>query len=186
MKIFSLIFLFLIISSCKGDDKKSIEKKVFIVSRFNDDIEKHIKEAIIKNPELSTIKEISLYDYPKGAINFIIFNYNSVYYYNEELIWNWCGWGSDKIEPIKRRLSKDSLHPIQFKEIYPLLQSKSFDKNMKDHRGSLQHISFSFENDTLKNLDIYKLLQDVDTLGYHSYDVRKIAPFEIEAMNNKK
>jgi len=29
---------------------------------------------------------------------------------------------------------------------------------MKDHQGRLQTLSFSFKSDTIKNLDIYRLL----------------------------
>ena len=32
------------------------------------------------------LKEIEEYDYPKGAINFIILKDSTVYFYNEELI----------------------------------------------------------------------------------------------------
>lgn len=186
MKFFFSILIGLFIFSCKNDDRKSIEKKVFIVSKFNNDAEKHNQEAIAKNPELSTIKEIKLYDYPKGAVNFIFLNDGTVYFHNEELIWNWCGWSSDKIELTKRKLRKDSLHQISFNQIYPLLQSKSHEKSMKDSFYRLQPLSFSFENDTIENFAMYKLLQDIDSLGYHSFTIRRIAPFEIETTNAKK
>ncbi|TXF79539.1 hypothetical protein [Chryseobacterium sp.] len=183
MKIFFQILLMtLIITSCKGDDKKSSEKKVFIVSKFNNDLEKHSQDTKYKNPDLSSVKEVKQFDYPKGAINFIILKDNSVYYYNEKLISNWCGWGSNKIQPMKRLLQKDSLHLISFNQIYPLLQSKSLDKNMRDYSDRLYHVSFSFDNDTIKNSNIYKLLHDIESLGYHSYNVRRIAQFEIEAL----
>jgi len=184
MRILSFILIVFIFSSCKNDEKKSHEKKVFIVSKFNDDIEKRTNEAVAKNPELTTIKEIKLYDFPKGAVNFIILNNGIVYFYNEELIWNWCGWSPDETELLRRKLSKDSLHQINYNQIYSLLKDKSFEKNMKNHQGRLQALSFSFENDTIKNFDMYKLLQDIDSLGYHSYNIRRIAPFESEAINN--
>jgi hypothetical protein len=79
-------------SSCKNDEQKIVEKNVFSVSKFNNNnIEKRTKEANAKNPELSTIKEVELYDFPKRAVNFIISKSGKVYFYNEELIWNCCG-----------------------------------------------------------------------------------------------
>lgn len=173
-----------VISSCKNDDKKSIGREVFIVSKFNDDVEKRFQNAKLKNPELIKIEAIQEFDYPKGIINFIILKDGKIFYYNEELTWNWCGWHSDKEELFKRRLSKDSLHQINYNQIYNLLKDKSFEKNMRNHQGRLHPLSFSFENDTIRNFDIYKLLQDIDSLGYHSYNVRRIAPFESEAISN--
>ncbi|HEX7869695.1 MAG TPA: hypothetical protein VF455_06230 [Chryseobacterium sp.] len=56
---------------------------------------------------------------------------------------------------------------------------------MKTDRQNLKHLSFSFENDTVENYNIYKLLEDIESLGYHSYAVRRIAPFEVSALNKK-
>ena len=182
--IFSILFV-LTIFSCKKDKINSTEKRDFIVSKFNNDNEKRVQESLLKNPELTKIKETDLYDYPKGAINFIFLKDNTIYFYNEELISNWCGWKSNEIEPMKRTLSKDSLHKINFNRIYSLLKSKSSEKSMKNHTNMLHYLSFSFENDTIRNFDIYKLLQAIDSLGYHSYTVRKIAPFETKAIDNK-
>ena len=177
--------LALIMLSCKSDDKKSVENKVFIVSKFNSDIEIRTQEAISENPELATIKNVSLYDYPKGEFNFIILKDGTAYFYKEEYLWNWCGWGSDELEPLKRELNKDSLQKISYNEIYPLLKLKSLERDRPDYSKNPHHISFSFESDTVKNLDIYKLLEDIDSLGFHSYNVRKIAPFENKAILNK-
>jgi hypothetical protein len=58
-------------------------------------------------------------------------------------------------------------------------------KKMIDREGRLQTLSFSFESDTIKNLDIYRLLRDIDSLGYHSYTVRRIAPFEKKALRSQ-
>lgn len=91
MKFLFSILIILFISSCKKDDKQNNEKRDFIVSKFNDDIEKRFQEVKLKDPELVKIREIELYDYPKGVVNFIFLKDNSVYYYNEELIWDWCG-----------------------------------------------------------------------------------------------
>lgn len=180
MKYLNIFLVFVSLLSCTKTEKKPIAKEYFIISKFNSDIEKNIQD-----PEQAPLKEIEEYDYPKGAINFIILKDSTVYFYNEELIWNWCGWSSDKIKPSKRRLKKDSLHQINFNQIYPLLHYKSFEKNMKDGWNKLYPITFSFENDTIKDLDIKKLLQDVDSLGYHSFTVRKIAPFEQKAIKEK-
>jgi len=185
MKFLFSIILVLIISSCKNDQVKNIEKRDFIVSKFNDDIEKRFQEAKLKDPKLVKIKENELYDYPKGAVNFIFLKDNSVYYYNEELIWNWCGWGSDEMIPIKRSLHKDSLHHINFSNINSFLEAQSLDKNMKNNRNEFQHLSFAFENDTIKNYNISKLLQDIDSLGYHSYTVRRMAEFEDDALRKR-
>lgn len=185
MRILTLTLMALLISSCKKDEMKSVEKKVFIVSKFNDDNEKRVQEILAKNPELSTIEEIKLFDYPKGAVNFIILNSGKVYFYNEELIWNWCGSRVDDKDIINRKLSKDSLHQIDYHQIYSLLKDRSFEKNMKDHQGRLQTLSFSFESDTIRNLDIYKLLKDIDSLGYHSYSIRRIATFEKKVLRGQ-
>lgn len=179
MRILFLLLTTLIISSCKNDDKKSIEEKVFIVSKFNNDIQKRVQESLLKNPELSGIKQPKLYDYPKGIFNFIFLKDGSVLYYKEELYTIMCGTGLENLKPTKRTLSKDSLHPIQFREILNFVKEKSADKEFKNDWVSLNHLSFSFENDTIRNFDIYKLLQDIDSLGYHSYNVRRIAPFEV-------
>lgn len=184
MKIFFLIIASLFILSCKNDEIKEVEKKVFIVSKFNSDIEKNIQEAILQDPERASLIEIKEYDYPKGAINFIIMKDSTVYFYNEKLIWDWCGWNSNKVELKKRILQKDSLHKISFNQIYPLLQFKSLEKKMRDGWNNLYPISFSFENDTIKNFDVYKLFQEIDSLGFHSYDVRRIAPFEQKALKD--
>ena len=97
MRILTLTLMALLISSCKNEENKSVEKNVFIVSKFNDDNEKRFQETLAKNPELSTIEEIKLYDYPKGAVNFIILKDGSVLYYQEELFDLMCGYGLDKI-----------------------------------------------------------------------------------------
>ena len=83
-------------------------------------------------------------------MNFIILNSGKVYFYNEELIWNWCGWHVDDKDIINRKLSKDSLHQIDNNQIYSLLKDKSFEKNMKDHQGRLQTLLFSFKSDRLR------------------------------------
>ncbi|WP_139423675.1 hypothetical protein [Chryseobacterium mulctrae] len=75
---------------------------------------------------------------------------------------------------------------IKYSEIYNLLKAKAAVEKMKDGRQNLRHLSFAFENDTIKNYNISKLLQDVDSLCYHSYTVRKIAPFEISALSKAK
>nr|WP_314490693.1 hypothetical protein [uncultured Chryseobacterium sp.] len=186
MKIFYSVIIAFIFSCCKNDNKTIVEKKIFIVSQFNNNIEKKYKEAKLKDPELSLIQEMKEYDYPKGAVNFIILKNRTVYFYNEELIGNWCGWNSNHVQPQKRKLRNDSLHRINFNQIYTLLQSKCLKKNMKNDSHRLFHLSFSFEDDTVKNFDIYKLLQDIDSLGYHSYTLRKLAPFERQAINHKR
>jgi len=38
-------------SSCKNDEQKIVEKNVFSVSKFNNNIEKRNQEAFAKNPE---------------------------------------------------------------------------------------------------------------------------------------
>ncbi|MBW8522759.1 hypothetical protein K0U91_14715 [Chryseobacterium chendengshani] len=189
MKIFFPILMILVFSSCKNDGKNRVEKKIFIVSKFNIDIEKHHQKTLAKNPELSKIKEIKLYDYPKGGINFIFLKDGSIFYHQEELLTFVCGNGLENLKPINRTLSEDSLHQIQLREIYNFLKEKSADKELKNNWARLHHLSFSFENDTIKNFDIHKLLKDIDSLGYQSYNVRRIAPFESEALKitkNKK
>lgn len=185
MKYISIFLIFVSFLSCTKTEKKAVVKEYFIVSKFNNDIEKRIQEAILKNPELSTIKEFKEYDYPKGAINFIFLNDTSVFYYNEELVWNWCGTGLDYLQPEKRSLSSENLKSIKYNEIYNLLKVNSNKEEMKNGWQNLNHISFSFENDTIKDLDIKKLLQNVDSLGYHRFTVRKIAPFEEKAIKEK-
>ncbi len=185
MRILSCILIVFIFSSCENDGKKSAEKKVFIVSKFNDDIEKRTKEAVAKNPDLLIINETKLYDFPKGAVNFIFLNNGIVYFYREELIWNWCGWSPAESEVIRRKLSKDSLHQIDQNHIYSFLKDKSYKKNMKNNQGRLLALSFSFENDTIKNFDMYSLLQNIESLGYRSYNIRRITQFEIDAINSK-
>jgi hypothetical protein len=180
MKFLLLIFISLLISSCKND-----EKKEFIVSRFNKNIEKYKQNKIVKNSEYEYIEEIDEFDYPKGAVNFIFLKDSSIFYYSEELIDNWCGWRLKKTDLIKRTLSNDRLHQINFDQIKLLLYSKSFEKDMTDLNNNLRKLSFSFENDTVKNYDIYKLLENIDSLGFHSYNVRRTAPFEIEAISHK-
>lgn len=91
-------------------------------------------------------------------MNFIILNSGKVYFYNEELIWKWCGWHVDDKDIINRKLSKNSLDQIEYNQIYSLLKDKSVMKKMIDREGRLQTLSFSFESDTIKNLDIYRLL----------------------------
>lgn len=186
MKISYAVIIALIISSCQNDDKNIVEKKIFIVSQFNSNIEKKYKEAKLKNPELSSIQEMKEYDYPKGDVNFIILKNRTVYFYNEELIGNWCGWNSNHVQPQRRKLRNDSLHQINFNQIYTLLQSKCLEKKMRNDSLRLFHLSFSFEGDTVKKFDIYKLLQDIDRLGYQSYTVRTLAPFERQAITHKK
>jgi len=182
MRILLFLSLALFFLSCQEKGETANEKRVFIVSEFNNEIEKRTQLAIAKNPELSKIKEIKTHDYPKETVDFIFLNDGTVYVYNEELIWNWCGWdpGAEGVE--KRKLPKDSLHQINYTQIYPLLKNKSFEKSMRNDRNMLHHLSFSFEKDTIRNYDIYKLLHDIDSLGYHSYNIRNISAFEINAI----
>lgn len=174
-----------IIFSCQKKEGKSIEKRDFIVSKFNDDAEKLFQEAKRKNPELADIKVIELDDYPKGAVNFIFLKDNSVYYYNEQLFSLICGTGLENLKPAKRVLSSDSLKIIKYSEIYNLLKAKAAEEKMKDGRQNLRHLSFAFENDTIKNYNISKLLQDIDSLGYHSYTVRRMVQFEGNALRKR-
>ncbi|MFY1046203.1 hypothetical protein [Chryseobacterium sp. GP-SGM7] len=182
--LFSILIIF-VVFSCQKKEGKSIEKRDFIVSKFNDDAEKRFQEAKLKDPELVQIKDTKLYDYPKGAVNFVFLKDNSIYYYNEELTWNWCGTGLENLKPQERTLSSNSLNSIKYSEIYNLLKTKSTKEEMRNHRNELQHLSFSFENDTIKDFNIYKLLHDIDSFGYHSYTVRRIAHFEANALSNK-
>ena len=184
MKFLFSTLIVLFIFSCKKDYSRNIEKRDFIVSKFNDDIEKDFQKAKLKNPDLVKIKVVELDDYPKGAVNFIFLKDNSVYYYNEELfsLMN----GLEYVKPQKRILFSDSLKIIKYSGIYNFLKTKSTQGKMKDGRQNLQHLSFAFENDTIKNYNIYKLLQDIDSLGYHSYTIRRIAPFEIKTLTKNK
>lgn len=186
MKFLFSILIILFSNSCEKNEKQNIEKRDFIISKFNDDIEKRFQQAKLKNPDLAVIKEIKFYDYPKGAVNFIFLKDNSVYYYNEQLFSLICGTGLENLKPAKRVLSSDSLKIIKYSEIYNLLKAKSTEEKMKDGRQNLQHLSFAFENDTIKNYNISKLLQDIDSFGYHSYTVRRMAPFEINALSKIK
>lgn len=185
MKFLFSTLIILFISSCKKDDSKNIEKRDFIVSKFNDDIEKDFQEAKLKNPDLVKIKVVELDDYPKGAVNFIFLKDNSIYYYNEQLFSSICGTGLENLKPAKRVLSSDSLKIIKYNEIYNLLKTKASDEKMKDNWRNLQHLSFAFENDTIKNYNISKLLQVIDSLGYHSYTVRRMAQFEGNALRKR-
>lgn len=75
----------LLISSCKNDDKKSIGKEIFIVSKFNNDIKKRFEDARLKDPELSKIEAIQEFDYPKGIINFIILKDGKIFIITKNL-----------------------------------------------------------------------------------------------------
>lgn len=185
MKIFFLIIASLITLSCKNDETKEVEKKVFIVSKFNSDIEKNIQEAILRNPDLEALNDVKLYDYPKGEINFIFTNDDKIYYHYESLIDLMCGYEVDKIPISNRILLSDSLHQIKFENIYPFLNNSIKEHRLKNSWNRLKPISFSFQSDTIKNHDIYNLLENIDSLGYHQYNIRKMAPFEIKAIKEK-
>ena len=173
MKFF-LPFILISIISC---NKEEIQKP-FIVSEYNRNVEKHFQEAKKKNPELEKIREISLYDYPKGKLNFIFSKDNKIYYYEEEFQDMLCVWGLENQPIIKRQLSKDSLHTIKYQNIIKFLK---YSKNREDLKNSWkeQHpIMFIFENDTIADYNIQKLLNQIDSLGFHQYNIRRIAPFE--------
>lgn len=185
MKIFTfLLITLIIISSCKNDDKERVEKRIFITSKFNNDLEKYLKEIIDKDSTLQIIPEIKTYDYPKGEINFIFTNDNKIYYHYEDLIDFLCVHDLDKTF-FKRTLSADSLHQIKFENIYPFLKNSIRQHRMKNSGNILKPISFSFESDTIEKYDIYKLLESIDSLGFHQYNVRKTAPFEQKAIKEK-
>lgn len=120
-------YLFLIISliSC---NKEEIQK-LFVVSEYNKNLEKYFQEAKKKNPELEKIREISLYDYPKGRLNFIFSKDNKIYYYEEEFQDMLCVWGLENQPIIKRQLSQDSLHTIKYQNIIKFLEHS---KNRED------------------------------------------------------
>ena len=171
---FVYFFILISIISC---NKEEIQKP-FIVSEYNRNIEKHFQEAKKKNPELEKIREISLYDYPKGKLNFIFSKDNKIYYYEEEFQDMLCVWGLENQPIIKRQLSKDSLHTIKYQNIIKFLK---YSKNREDLKNSWkeQHpIMFIFENDTIADYNIQKLLNQIDSLGFHQYNIRRIAPFE--------
>lgn len=184
MKKYIFLSVTLFFFSCEKKQQKIPQKRLFIVSKFLKDRKKQHQEALSKNPELSSIKIVREYDYEKGMFNFLFLSDGRIVYYKEDLIWNWCGWESTT-NLRKRILSKDSIHSIDFKEIYPLLQSKRLNKDSYNNSHILKPLIFAFENDTVKNRDIYTLLNNIDSLGYHLYDVRKIAPFEKEALKAK-
>lgn len=171
---FVYFFILISIISC---NKEEIQKP-FIVSEYNRNVEKHFQEAKKKNPELEKIREISLYDYPKGKLNFIFTKDNKIYYYEEEFQDMLCVWGLENQPIIKRQLSKDSLHTIKYQNIIKFLK---YSKNREDLKNSWkeQHpIMFIFENDTIADYNIQKLLNQIDSLGFHQYNIRRIAPFE--------
>ena len=170
---FVYFFILISIISC---NKEEIQKP-FIVSEYNRNVEKHFQEAKKKNPELEKIREIKLYDYPKGKLNFIFTKDNKIYYYEEEIINSFCGVDLEK-EVYIRKLSKDSLHLIKYQNIRNIL---AYSKNRKDFKNSwkeLHPIMFIFENDTIADYNIQKLLNQIDSLGFHRYNIRRIAPFE--------
>jgi len=73
MKFLFSILIILFINSCEKNEKQNIEKRDFIISKFNDDIEKRFQQAKLKNPDLAVIKEIKFYDYPKRSCKFYLF-----------------------------------------------------------------------------------------------------------------
>lgn len=158
-------------------NKQEIQKP-FIVSEYNRNLEKHFEEAKKKNPELSTIPEIKLFDYPKGKINFIFSENGKINFYYEDMWDIICSVGLDKLKPEKRTLDCDSLHSISFNEIRSFLEKSKYKKEYQNHRGELYPLFFAFEKDTISKYNIQKLLNDADSLGYHQYDVRRMAPFE--------
>lgn len=170
---FVYFFILISIISC---NKEEIQKP-FIVSEYNRNIEKHFQEAKKKNPELEKIREIRLYDYPKGKLNFI-FTKDKIHYYEEEFQDMFCVWGLENQPIIKRQLLKDSLYTIKYQNIRNIL---AYSKNRKDFKNSwkeLHPIMFIFENDTIADYNIQKLLNQIDSLGFHRYNIRRIAPFE--------
>ncbi|MNK76592.1 hypothetical protein D3C87_961660 [compost metagenome] len=89
-----------------------------------------------------------------------------------------CVWGLENQPIIKRQLLKDSLHTIKYQNIRNIL---AYSKNRKDFKNSwkeLHPIMFIFENDTIADYNIQKLLNQIDSLGFHRYNIRRIAPFE--------
>ena len=184
--IFILSACFIILFSCGKKNHVDETKKIFIVSDFNRKIQIRDQKALEENPQLVSLKIIQEYDYPKGSINFIFKQNGTIFLYKEEMFDIMCGTGMNEIEPIKRTLDKDSLKLIKYNQIENYLKSQSNIKNMKNGWGDMRPLSFSFENDTIKNFDVYKLLQNIDILGYHHYFVRRIAPFEQKALGNYK
>ena len=172
MKFF-LPFILISIISC---NKEEIQKP-FIVSEYNRNVEKHFQEAKKKNPELEKIREIRLYDYPKGKLNFIFTKDNKIYYYEEEIINSFCGVDLEK-EVYIRKLSKDSLHLIKYQNIRNILQNSIKKDDSKNLWNELHPISFIFEKDTISEYNISQLLIEIDGLGFHQCHIRRIAPFE--------
>lgn len=60
--------MILFLGSCKKTESIPDEKRLFIVSEFLKDREKHIQELKRKEPDLEVIPEIELYDYPMGKL----------------------------------------------------------------------------------------------------------------------
>gem|GEM_PF-6333365 len=59
-------------------------------------------------------------------------------------------------------------------------------KNKKEYKnswGRLYPISFIFENDTITKYNIQNLLNKADSIDYHQYNIRRIAPFEKKVLN---
>ncbi|OWR13921.1 hypothetical protein [Kaistella sp.] len=185
MRFLILLIMILFLGSCKKTESIPDEKRLFIVSEFLKDREKHIQELKRKEPDLEVIPEIELYDYPMGKLNFIITKDNKIFYHSEEVFSPLCGYGLDEIKLEKRSLSSDSLHEIKFEKIYPFLKKSSKNQNLIDSWGYLKPLSFSFESDSVKNIDIYKFLENIEDLGYKQYFVRRTAAFENQALISK-
>lgn len=175
------VYFFLIISILSCNKKEN--QKPFIVSEFNRNLEKHFKEEKRKNPELLEIGDIQLYDYPKGKLNFVIAKNDKIYYYQEDIINGFCGTELAPEGKIIRTLSKDSLHITRFQNIKLILAQSKNKKEYKNSWGRLYPISFIFESDTITKYKIQNLLNEVDSLGYHQYNVRRIAPFEKKVLD---
>ena len=179
----SIYFLFLIsILSCK---KKELQKP-FIVSELNRKWEKHFEEEKKKDPDVLLIENLQPFDYPKEKLNFIFTKKDKIYYYQENIINEFCG---TEIKPdfkIKRQLSTDSLHLIKYDDIKNILKSSVNKEDFKNNYKELHPISFIFEKDTISEYNIQQLLIQVDSLGFHRYNVRRIAPFEKKVIVNIK
>ena len=173
MKSIYFLLIILIISCNKRE-----EQKPFIVSEFNRNLEKHFEESKKKDSSIILINDIQLFDYPKGKLNFIFTKDNNIHYYQEDIIDGFCGAVIEQSGKIKRALSKDSLHLIKYPDIIKLLRISKNKNGFNNNWKEMHPIVFIFENDTISNYDIQKLLTDIDNLGYHRYNVRRIAPFE--------
>ena len=193
MKYLSLIIILLFFTNCKNEN---LTDNSFVVSKYNENYDKLIKELINKDstniyneeievPEIYFDKKLNL-NYRIGHIHFMILDTTTTYYYINSLE-NISICGTDQSiemteqDSINFTIENSKLLPyskkIKTQQITKILNT--YKKQINNNNGIPLTISFASKKDSIQGNIMQNILSYMDQNGIKSYYIRKFNESEL-------